>query len=273
YREATLILETTFETKTGRAKLIDFMPPRGKHSDIVRLLIGERGNVPMRMDLSIRFGYGAQVPWVTRQDDGALRAIAGPDSVTLRTPVGIHGEGAHTVAEFSLCAGDTIPFVLTYAPSHDPLPEPLVPASALSETERFWNAWIERFEGKGAYAADIQRSLITLKALTYAPTGGIVAAPTTSLPEALGGERNWDYPYCWVRDATLSLLALMNAGFFEEAQAWRDWLMRAVAGDPDQMQIMYGLSGERRLVEWTIPWLAGYEDSAPVRIGNAAHAQ
>ena len=273
YRGATLILETTFETRSGRARLIDFMPPRGKHSDIVRLLVGERGTVPFAMDLAIRFGYGAQVPWVTRQDDGALRAIAGPDSVTLRTPVGIRGEGKRTVAQFSVCAGDTVPFVLTYAPSQEPTPAAIVPSSALSETERFWNAWIERFEGKGTYGEDIRRSLIILKALTYAPTGGIVAAPTTSLPEALGGERNWDYRYCWVRDATLSLLALMNAGFFEEAQAWRDWLMRAVAGSPEQMQIMYGLGGERRLVEWTIPWLAGYEDSAPVRIGNAAHAQ
>jgi GH15 family glucan-1,4-alpha-glucosidase len=273
YRGATLILETTFETRSGRARLVDFMPPRGKHSDIVRLVVGERGTVPMAMDLTLRFGYGAQVPWVTRLDDGALRAVAGPDSVTLRTPVGLRGEDKHTVAEFSVAAGDTVPFVLTYAPSHEPTPEPIAPASALSETERFWSAWISRFEGKGPYGADIQRSLIILKALTYAPTGGIVAAPTTSLPEHLGGSRNWDYRYCWVRDATLSLLALMNAGFFEEAEAWRDWLLRAVAGNPDQMQIMYGLSGERRLSEWTVPWLSGYEESAPVRIGNAAHAQ
>jgi GH15 family glucan-1,4-alpha-glucosidase len=273
YRGATLILETTFETRSGRAKLVDFMPPRGQHSDIVRLVVGESGTVPIAMELTLRFGYGAQVPWVTRQDDGALRAVAGPDSVTLRTPVGLNGEGKHTVAQFSVAAGDTVPFVLTYAPSHEPTPGPISPATALSETERFWNAWISRFEGKGPYGADIQRSLVILKALTYAPTGGIVAAPTTSLPEHLGGERNWDYRYCWVRDATLSLLALMNAGFFEEAEAWRDWLLRAVAGNPDQMQIMYGLSGERRLAEWTIPWLAGYEDSAPVRVGNAAHAQ
>ncbi|HKP67310.1 MAG TPA: glycoside hydrolase family 15 protein, partial [Casimicrobiaceae bacterium] len=189
------------------------------------------------------------------------------------TPVGLHGEGKHTVAEFSVCPGDTIPFVLTYAPSHEPTPDAIVPSSALSETERFWHAWIERFEGKGPYGADIRRSLIILKALTYAPTGGIVAAPTTSLPEQLGGERNWDYRYCWVRDATLSLLALMNAGFFEEAQAWRDWLLRAVAGNPEQMQIMYGIAGERRLDERILPWLAGYEESTPVRIGNAAHAQ
>ncbi|HEY6984847.1 MAG TPA: glycoside hydrolase family 15 protein [Rhodanobacteraceae bacterium] len=273
YRGGTLILETTFETRSGRAKLIDFMPPRGKHSNIVRLLVGERGTMPIAMDLTLRFGYGAQVPWVTRLDDGALRAVAGPDSVTLRTPVGLRGEGKHTVATFSISAGDTVPFALTYAPSHEPTPEPIVPSSALSETERFWNAWISRFEGKGAWAADIQRSLIILKALTYAPTGGIVASPTTSLPERLGGERNWDYRYCWVRDATLSLLALMSAGFFEEAQAWRDWLLRAVAGNPEQMQIMYGLAGERRLVEWTVPWLAGYEGARPVRVGNAAHAQ
>src|SRR5690242_9117656 len=234
YRGATLILETTFETRTGRARLVDFMPPRGKHSDIVRLVVGERGTVPIAMELTIRFGYGAQVPWVTRLDDGALRAVAGPDSLTLRTPVGLRGEGRHTVAEFEIAAGDTVPFVLTYAPSHEPIPEPIVPVTALSETERFWTAWISRFEGNGPYGADVQRSLITLKALTYAPTGGIVAAPTTSLPEAIGGTRNWDYRYCWVRDATLSLLALMNAGFFEEAQAWRNWLLRAVAGNPEQ---------------------------------------
>ncbi|HEU4662774.1 MAG TPA: glycoside hydrolase family 15 protein [Dokdonella sp.] len=273
YRGATLVLETTLETRTGRVTLVDFMPPRGACPDIVRIVRGERGRVPMTMELVPRFGYGAQVPWLVRLDDGALRAIAGPDSVTLRTPVGVRGDGERMTAAFTVEAGDTVPFVLTYARSHEEPPRPIDPHVALAQTEAFWTRWIERFEGKGPWGKDIRRSLITLKALTYAPTGGIVAAPTTSLPEQLGGTRNWDYRYCWVRDATLSLLAMMNAGFFEEAAAWRDWLLRAVAGNPRQMQIMYGIAGERRLTEWSVPWLAGYEGATPVRVGNAAHAQ
>jgi GH15 family glucan-1,4-alpha-glucosidase len=273
YRGATLVLETTFETRTGRVTLVDFMPPRGAASDVVRIVRGDEGRVPMTMDLVLRFGYGAQVPWVAQLDDGALRAIAGPDSVTLRTPVGVRGGGERMTAAFTVERGDAVPFVLTYARSHEPPPRAIEPKIALQQTEAFWTAWSARFEGEGRWGSDIRRSLIILKALTYAPTGGIVAAPTTSLPEALGGGRNWDYRYCWVRDATLSLLAMMNAGFFEEAAAWRDWLLRAVAGNPGQMQIMYGLAGERRLTEWTVPWLAGYEGSAPVRVGNAAHAQ
>ncbi|HEY6940120.1 glycoside hydrolase family 15 protein [Dokdonella sp.] len=273
YRGATLVLETSCETRTGRVTLVDFMPPRGACADIVRIVRGDRGHVPMAMDLVARFGYGAQVPWVVRLDDGAVRAIAGPDSMTLRTPVGVRGDGERLTAAFTVEAGDAVPFVLTYARSHEPPPRPIDPHVALEQTEAFWTRWIARFEGKGPWGKDIRRSLITLKALTYAPTGGIVAAATTSLPEQLGGTRNWDYRYCWVRDATLSLLAMMNAGFFEEAAAWRDWLLRAVAGNPRQMQIMYGIAGERRLTEWSVPWLAGYEGASPVRIGNAAHAQ
>ena len=228
----------------------------------------------MRTELVVRFGYGALVPWVYRQEDGTLRAIAGPDQVVLRTPVAIRGEGPKTVGEFTVAAGETVPLTLTYAPSHLPPPDPADAQEALAATERFWREWsgrarIEEGERRGA----VMRSLITLKALTYAPTGGIVAAPTTSLPETLGGIRNWDYRFCWLRDATLSLLALMNAGYYEEAGSWRDWLLRAVAGVPAQAQIMYSITGERRLTEWEIDWLPGYEGAKPVRIGNGAHGQ
>lgn len=274
YRGDTLILETRFETASGTVLLLDFMPPRSGYSNLVRLLIGERGRVSIRMELIVRFGYGAVVPWVHRQEDGTLRAIAGPDQAVLRAPVSVHGEGPKTVAEFSIAAGDSMPFNLSYAPSHLPPPEPKDAQKVLRSTERFWNEWsgrarIEEGERRGA----VMRSLITLKALTYAPTGGIVAAPTTSLPETLGGLRNWDYRFCWLRDATLSLLALMNAGYYEEAGSWRDWLLRAVAGAPAQAQIMYSITGERRLTEWEIDWLPGYEGSKPVRIGNGAHGQ
>ena len=274
YRGDTLILETRFETAEGVVLLVDFMPPRSEHSNLVRLVIGERGRVAMRTELVVRFGYGALIPWVYRQEDGTLRAIAGPDQVVLRTPVPVHGEGPSTVGEFTVSEGEVIPFTLTYAPSHLPPPEPADPQSALDATERFWTDWsgrarVEEGERRGA----VMRSLITLKALTYAPTGGIVAAPTTSLPETLGGIRNWDYRFCWLRDATLSLLALMNAGYYEEAGAWRDWLLRVVAGAPVQAQIMYSITGERRLTEWEIDWLPGYGGAKPVRIGNGAHGQ
>ena len=273
YRGATLILETDFECASGSVKIIDFMPPRGACSDIVRLVRGVRGRVSMRMQLVLRFGYGALVPWVTRLPDGTLRAIAGPDMVVLRTPAAIRGEDLRTVSEFEIGEGEAVPFVLTYGPSHQEPPRPIDAQAALSDTEAFWSQWISRLDVQGPWRDAIQRSLVTLKALTFAPTGGIVAAPTTSLPEQLGGSRNWDYRYCWVRDATLSLLALMNAGYYDEAQAWRDWLLRAVAGSPEQMQIMYGLAGERRLTEWEVPWLAGFHGSKPVRIGNAAYGQ
>jgi GH15 family glucan-1,4-alpha-glucosidase len=273
YRGDTLILETTFDSAGGSVRVTDFMPPRGEASDIVRLVSGVRGSVAMHMELVLRFGYGAQVPWVTRLDDSTQRAIAGPDMVVLRTPAPLRGEDQTTVADFEVRAGETVPFVLTYGPSHRPPPQAVDANRALADTEAFWNNWISRIELDGPCADAIRRSLITLKALTYEPTGGLVASPTTSLPEQLGGTRNWDYRYCWLRDATLALLALMNAGFYDEATAWRDWLLRAAAGNPDQMQIMYGLAGERRLVEWELPWLAGYQGARPVRVGNAAHSQ
>jgi GH15 family glucan-1,4-alpha-glucosidase len=273
YRPNTLVLETHFETDDGAATLIDFMPPGSRHSIIVRYVIGTRGRLTMSAELILRFGYGAIVPWVTRLEDGTLRAIAGPDMVIVRTPVHLRGEAMTTVGEFTVNKDDTIPFVLSYLPSHRPLDGPFDPTRALQETESFWRDWSAKCRPAGPWSEAVVRSMITLKALTYAPTGGMVAAPTTSLPEQLGGERNWDYRYCWLRDATLVLLGAMNAGYFEEAQAWREWLLRAVAGSPGQLQIMYGIAGERRLTEWTAPWLPGYENSAPVRIGNAAHSQ
>ncbi len=271
YRGDNLVLETQYTTPDGEVTVIDFMPPRGEASDIVRLVRGERGTVAMRMDLRVRFGYGAQIPWVTRAADGALHAVAGPDRVVLRTPVALRGEALSTIAEFRISAGQVTPFVLRYSESWKPVPGPIDPRKALQLTETFWSEWVAR--GCNEAPPSARRSLIVLKALTYAPSGAIVAAPTTSLPEQLGGGRNWDYRYCWVRDATLTLLALMNAGYFREAQQWRDWLLRAVAGDPDRMQIMYGVGGEPRLQEWIADWLPGYECSAPVRIGNAAHEQ
>jgi GH15 family glucan-1,4-alpha-glucosidase len=273
YRGNTLILETHFETSTGVVLLVDFMPLHGKHSNIVRVVIGERGCVTMTSELVLRFGYGAIVPWVTRLDDGTLRAIAGPDMVLLRTPVPLIGQNFKTIGEFTVAEGQTVPFVLTDAHSHLPPPPPLDPWLALKHTEAFWSGWSKKCRPAGHCTDAIIRSLITLKALTYSPTGGIVAAPTTSLPEQLGGARNWDYRFCWLRDATLTLLGLMDAGYDQEANAWHEWLLRAVAGSPEQVQIMYGISGERRLTEWEVPWLPGYEKSAPVRIGNAGHSQ
>jgi GH15 family glucan-1,4-alpha-glucosidase len=273
YWDNTLILETQFETADGIVAVIDFMPPRGAASDIVRLVRGVRGRVALRMELVIRFGFGADIPWVKRTDDGALLAICGQDMTVLRTPVEIRGEDMTTVAEFEVNEGQTIPFVLTYGPSHLPLPEPINPAQALQDTEDFWTEWCSHCTNEGDNRELVMRSLITLKALTYAPTGGIVAAPTTSLPEKLGGARNWDYRFCWLRDATFTLLALMNSGYTEEASAWHNWLLRAVAGSPWNMQIMYGIMGQRRLLEWEAGWLPGYEGAQPVRVGNAAHAQ
>ncbi len=273
YRPNTLVLETNFETKDGAATLIDFMPPSGRHSTIIRLVVGTRGKVAMRTELILRFGYGAVLPWVTRLEDGVLRAIAGPDMVVLRTPVHLRGANMTTIGEFTINVDDAIPLVLSYLPSHLPLEQPFDPTTALAQTEAFWRDWSAKCRPAGPWSDAVLRSMITLKALTYAPTGGMVAAPTTSLPEQLGGERNWDYRFCWLRDATLVLLGAMTAGYYEEAQAWRDWLLRAVAGSPDQLQIMYGIAGERRLTEWAAPWLPGYENSAPVRIGNAAHSQ
>jgi GH15 family glucan-1,4-alpha-glucosidase len=273
YRPDTLVLETQFETADGAATLIDFMPMGLRRSSIVRLVVGVRGTVAMSTELILRFGYGAVVPWVTRLEDGIIRAIAGPDMMILRTPVHLRGKGMTTVGEFAINKGDTIPFALSYLPSHRPLTAPFDPTRALEETETFWRDWAAKCRPAGQWSNAVRRSMITLKALTYLPTGGMVAAPTTSLPEHLGGERNWDYRFCWLRDATLVLLGAMNAGYYEEARAWREWLLRAVAGSPDQLQIMYGIAGERRLTEWTASWLPGYENSAPVRIGNAAYSQ
>ncbi|WP_068876265.1 MULTISPECIES: glycoside hydrolase family 15 protein [unclassified Phenylobacterium] len=273
YRPDSLILETRHQTDEGVVLVTDFMPPRGAASDLVRLVTGLHGRVDMNCELILRFGYGRTLPWVTRLDDGGLSAVAGPDRVVLRTPIKLAPNDMTTVADFTVRAGESIPFVLAYGLSHLPPPAAIDAAAALAEAEAFWREWAARGDVTGPHSDAIRRSLITLKALTHAPTGGVVAAPTTSLPERIGGQRNWDYRFCWVRDATLTLLALMNAGYLEEAAAWRDWLLRAVAGSPDQMQIMYGLAGERRLTEWTADWLPGYEGSRPVRIGNAAHDQ
>lgn len=273
YRDRTLILETDIETADGAATIIDFMPPRGKASDLVRLVVGKRGTVAIRVEMAVRFDHGFLMPWVTHLEDGTLCAIAGPDMVVLRGPAKLHPQDRKHVGNFTISAGQTIPFVLTYGPSHLPAPKPIDPQKALAETEAFWQAWSSHAKPAGEWTEAVNRSLITLKALTYRPTGGIVAAPTTSLPEQLGGERNWDYRYCWLRDATFTLLAFMNGGYYAEARAWREWLLRALAGDPDQVQIMYGLMGERRLPEWEVPWLSGYEGAKPVRIGNAAEGQ
>ncbi len=273
YRPRTLIMETRFETGEGEATIIDFMPQRDTVSHLIRIVSCERGSVSFRSELTLRFECGANVPWVTRIDDETVRAIAGPDMVTLHSPVPMHGENFKTVGDFMVEEGDRVPLVLSYSRSHAPLPEKVDAEERLQATESFWTGWAAKNKIVGPWNEAVCRSLITLKALTYEPTAGLCAAPTTSLPECIGGSRNWDYRFCWLRDATLTLLALMNAGYYEEAQRWREWLLRAAAGSPWQIQIMYGLRGERRLTEWEVPWLPGYENSAPVRIGNAAHNQ
>jgi GH15 family glucan-1,4-alpha-glucosidase len=274
YAGDTLILDTIFETEDGSVSIIDFMSMGTGDPSLVRLVKGRRGKVAMRMHLILRFDYGATVPWVTQLEDGTgLSAIAGPSRAELRTPIPLHGENFATVAEFEVAEGDYIPFVMRHNASHLPPPGPLDWRSALDETEAFWLEWASRCTYTGPRRDSVLRSLLTLKALTYAETGGIVAAATTSLPECLGGQRNWDYRFCWLRDATLTLMALLSAGYRDEADAWRSWLQRSVAGRPDQIQIMYGLSGERRLDEWEVPWLPGYQGAAPVRIGNAASTQ
>jgi GH15 family glucan-1,4-alpha-glucosidase len=273
YRPDTLILETTFEMEDGTVTLIDFMLPHGKSSDLIRIVRCDEGEVTVCMELMLRFGYGAMTPWVTRLEDGTMRAVAGPDMAVLRTPAAFRGENFKTVAQFTLTKGKSVPFVLSYGPSHLDMPEPVDAEESLALCEKFWRDWTATTKAEGPYKDAIVRSLITLKGLVFMPTGGIVAAPTTSLPEQFGGPRNWDYRLCWLRDATLTLLAMMNAGIYDEAAAWRDWLQRAVAGSPAEMQIMYGLRGERRLTEWEVDWLPGYADSKPVRIGNAAHEQ
>jgi GH15 family glucan-1,4-alpha-glucosidase len=272
YRGHSLILETLMETEGGAVRLIDFMPPRGKNPDLIRIIEGVRGTVQMQMELIIRYDYGQVIPWV-RQNHGGLEAIAGPDALILRTPVKTQGKDLTTVAEFAVEKGARVPFVLTWFSSHRPPPKKVRAGSALRQTERYWARWAEQFRIGGKWRDAVIRSLITLKGLTYAPSGGIVAAATTSLPEELGGVRNWDYRYCWLRDATFTLFALTGAGHVEEARSWRTWLLRAIAGSPDQMQILYGVNGERRLEEYELPWLSGYENSKPVRVGNGAALQ
>jgi GH15 family glucan-1,4-alpha-glucosidase len=272
YRPNTLILETEWETENGAVRLIDFMPPRGKAPDIVRIVEGIRGKVEMTSELVIRFDYGLTVPWVRRIGNGRI-AVAGPDALCFRTPVEHRGENLRTVGDFTIREGERIPFVLTWYPSNEHPPRSIHAEHALQETDDYWSDWSEACAYRGKWHEAVHQSLVVLKALTYAPSGGIVAAATTSLPEKIGGERNWDYRYCWLRDATLTLLAFLNAGYLDEARAWRKWLLRAAAGDPSALQIMYGVAGERRLPELTVDWLPGYEGSRPVRIGNAASEQ
>src|SRR5690348_5980269 len=272
YRPHTLVLETEYETESGAVAVIDCMPPRSKEPDLVRMVLGKRGQVRMRMQLTIRFDYGSIVPWVRRRERG-LCAVAGPDTLVLHTPVELRGEGLTSVAEFTVSEGQKVPFVLLWHPSHEKTPEIDDAEDIIEDTDGWWQNWSNRCTYDGPCREPVLRSLITLKALTYAPTGGIVAAPTTSLPERLGGTRNWDYRYCWIRDATFTLYSLMLAGYTDEACAWREWLVRAVAGKPSELNIMYGLGGERRSTELELGWLGGYEGSAPVRIGNAAHRQ
>ena len=272
YRPDTLVLETEWETPDGAVRVIDFMPPRGEALDVVRIVEGLRGEVTVVSELRLRFAYGSVVPWVKHRDD-SLVAFAGPDAMWLKAPVEVHGQDGATWGEVTVREGDRAAYVMTYRPSHLPAPEPVDPELALEETETFWTEWISTCQYDGEWGEAVRRSLITLKALTYHPTGGVVAAATTSLPEDLGGVRNWDYRFCWLRDAALTLQALLGAGFHDEASAWRDWLLRAVAGDPADLQIMYGLDGSRRLAEYELEWLPGYEGSKPVRVGNAAAGQ
>ena len=269
YETHTLVVETTFETKDGEVCLVDFMPPRGEHSHVVRMVRGVRGKVAMEMDLAIRFDYGRTIPWVTSEDH-MLRAIAGSDMVVLQADAPLRGEGMTTHSEFTVRAGETVSFTLTSLSSMEKVPTVQPAETALKETQDFWKEWSTRNQYRGPYAEAVERSLMTLKAMTYEPSGGIVAAVTTSLPEKIGGTRNWDYRYCWLRDTAFTLLVLMQAGYVDEAVEWRKWLLRAIAGAPDQVQTIYGICGERQLVEWEADWLPGYEGSLPVRIGNAA---
>ena len=272
YRPGTLVLETDYETETGAVTLVDCMPVGAETPTVVRIVEGTRGRVPMRLDLAFRLDYGSLVPWVRRTSDG-IRAIGGASALRLRTPIALRGERFHTVSEFTVTAGQRVPFTLSWAPSAGPDPAAVEPESAIETTERWWREWSQRCRYEGEWREAVVRSLIALKALTYAPTGGLVAAATTSLPEKLGGVRNWDYRYCWLRDATFALYALMTGGYVDEARAWRAWLLRAIAGDPSQAQVLYGVAGERLVPEWDVAWLPGYEGSVPARIGNAATTQ
>ena len=272
YRAGTLVLETEFTTASGVVRVVDFMPPRGHDPDVMRVVEGVHGNVPMCLELVIRFDFGSIVPWVRRRDHG-ITAVAGPDAIDFHSGVPIHGKGLRTVAEFHVGPGDRIPFVLTWHPSHENPPAQLNACEEVEATTQWWHGWTRQCTYSGPWKDAVAQSLLALKALTYAPTGGLVAAATTSLPEWPGGVRNWDYRFCWLRDSTFALYALMLSGFTGEATAWRDWLLRAVAGDPTKLQIMYGPAGERRLPEMEAHWLPGYEDSRPVRLGNAAADQ
>jgi GH15 family glucan-1,4-alpha-glucosidase len=272
YRSGTLILETEFRTANGGAVVVDFMA-FGDSAHLLRIVMGRTGRVDFETEFVVRFNYGSTVPWVTRLDDGVINAIAGPERLILRTPIALYGEDLRTRGEFTVEAGESVAFVLSHGLSFASLPLPIDPFTTLQETETLWRSWSDRCPEVGLWTETVKRSLITLKALTYAPSGGMVAAATTSLPERLGGVRNWDYRYCWLRDATFTLQAFMHLGYYDEARAWRDWIIRAIAGSPDQIQIMYGVGGERWLPELTVPWLPGYENSSPVRIGNAAHQQ
>jgi GH15 family glucan-1,4-alpha-glucosidase len=278
YRGETLVLETEWDTEAGSVRVTDFMPPRGEAPDVVRIVDGLSGRVPMRCELLLRFDYGHVVPWV-RRVDGELAGVAGPDAVWLNAPVRLAhanqdgAENQHITAEFEVSAGDRVPFVLTYALSHLPHPRPAESGRALDETLSYWSEWMSHCDYEGRWGDAVRRAVLTLKALTYAPTGGILAAATTSLPEQLGGPRNWDYRFCWLRDATYTLQALLGTGYLREAREWRDWLLRAIAGDPADLRIMYALDGSRRVPEYELPWLAGYEGASPVRVGNAASDQ
>jgi GH15 family glucan-1,4-alpha-glucosidase len=273
YRRDTLILETDFSHARAAARVTDFMPMRDRHSTVVRIVTGLRGRLRMSLELILRFDYGSRIPWVTRQEDGALCAIAGPHRVVLRSSVALQSKNLRTRAAFTIVAGRQETFTLTYSPSHEYMPRGPAPLTALRLTQRAWRRWTARTTMSGQYSGAVRRSLITLKALTFRPSGGIVAAPTTSLPERLGGQRNWDYRFCWLRDATFTLQAMMNGGHYHEARAWRSWLLRAVAGDPAQVQILYRIDGERLAHEWELGWLPGYAGSRPVRLGNAAADQ
>jgi GH15 family glucan-1,4-alpha-glucosidase len=272
YRDGTLILETEFETESGSVKLIDCMMSRQEMPEVLRVVVGTRGQVRMKLELVIRFDYGSVVPWVRRIGNG-ISAIAGQDMIRLRADVPLHSKNMKTGAEFTVAEGQQVAFNLTWYPSHQHEPVPVNVDEAIRNTEKWWRDWSDRCTYHGEWPDAVLRSLITLKALTFLPTGGIVAAPTTSLPELLGGVRNWDYRFCWVRDASLTLQALLKAGYLEEAREWREWLLRAVAGSPSELNIVYGLRGERRLTELELPWLPGYEKSVPVRTGNAAYKQ
>jgi len=272
YRENTLILETKFYTDSGSVTVVDFMPPRTEKPELIRTVVGNEGRVSMRNEMIFRFEYGSIVPWVKKENRG-ISAIAGPDTIHVHSPVKLRGEHFRTLADFEVRAGQQLSFEIVWHASHLATPAAEDPQSALRETENWWVEWATRCNYQGPWREAVVRSLITLKALTYAPTGGIVAAPTTSLPECLGGSRNWDYRFCWLRDSTFTLYAFLLAGYTDEAESWRSWLLRAIAGKPSQIQALYGVAGERRLAEWEVTWLPGYNDSKPVRIGNGAHGQ